>query len=364
VNLNLEYIGSEYSYNWLLILALFSVLQWFITLYIIYSNSSIKLHIVEDIQEKHPGYDRYLSFLSDNFYWFWNIFPIIYFVHFFYIEASWETWMQSLFILDVDSQIKELYEQFFYSQLSKNVDISILIILIIPSLIFGYFGQDKKHKKMIEEKTSLYWWSKTLNSKIYFLRKIFLVSNLLLIGFLTYLISKISIFITMLLNIPELNIFPFHLDGYGGLHPIMQVTAILLSMYLLRASMGLIGLDDHKGQGFSHKVGDILNIIYLPIGVALMYLIYSSIKNHLAIASEKYEISKYLSSEIYQKFLDNFKGASDKAEALSPFFDYYSILAYNSFPIDIGLFYNTAFTAVLPISIWFLVKSYQDKATT
>ena len=223
------------------------------------------------------------------------------------------------------------------------------------------FWTGQKHKKMVEAKTSLYWWSSELNSKIYFLRKIFLVSNLILIGFLTYLITKISIFISLLLNIPELNIFPFHIDGYGGLHTIMQLTSILLSMYLLRASMGLIGLDDHKGQGLSHKVGDILNIIYLPLALSLMTLVYVSIKNHLSLASEKYNITQYLSSETYQNFIDNFNSAQDKAEALSPFFDYYSILTYNSFPVDVSLFYNTAFTAVLPISIWFLVNNYQDK---
>jgi hypothetical protein len=132
-------------------------------------------------------------------------------------------------------------------------------------------------------------------------------------------------------------------------------------MYLLRASMGLIGLDDHRGQGWSHKAGDILNIIYLPIGIGLMSLVYIKIKSHLALANEKYAITEYLSSATYQEFIKKFDTTDDKAALLDSFYNYYEILTYNAFPIDINLFYNTAFTVVIPISMWFLVNNYQDK---
>ena len=37
------------------------------------------------------------------------------------------------------------------------------------------------------------------------------------------------------------------------------------------------------------------------------------------------------------------------------------ILKYNSFPIDISMFYNTVFAAVMPISIWFLIENFKGK---
>jgi len=362
MNLQLLYIGSDY--NWLFILALFSLLQWAVTIPLVYKNKSTKLYILEEIEHSHTGYKRYISFLSDNFYWFWNIFPIIFFAYFFYIEVSWSAWMQDIFMLDTGNQIKKLYNTFFYSQAASYIDIAVLVLLGLPSLIFGYFAQDKKHEKMQEEESSLYWWSSQFNSTIYLLRKLFLVNNLILVGFLTYLITKISLFITLILYMDKLNIFPFHVDGYGGLHAIMEIIAILLAMYLLRASMGLIGLDDHRGQGVSHLLGDLLNIIYLPLAVGLSVIIFHQVKLQLNLANEKFHINEYLSSDIYQNFIQQFTTAKEKSEVLGNFFDYYAILSYSSFPVDISLFYNTAFTAVVPISLWFLVNHYQNKLKT
>lgn len=371
MNYELHYVGSQY--NWLFILFILSVLQWVVTLTIVINNlgnkestlvsgkNKVTLHDANSFKKEHLDYSRYVSFLSDNFYWFWNIFPIIFFIHFFYIESSWASWMRSFFILDVSDNIKNLYASFFHSDASFYVDVAILALITVPAVAFGYFGQDKKHKKMIASKSELYWWSSELNEYVYLLRKAFLVLNLILVGFLTYIITKISIFVVLILNFSQLNVFPFHMDGYGGLHAIMEITSILISMYLLRASMGVIGLDDHKGQGLSHLIGDLLNIIYLPLGVALFSIVFYKVKNHLSAADDKFEISSYLSGAKFQAHIESFINSKDKASALNEFNDYYSILTYSSFPIDVTLFYNSAFTVVMPISIWFLINNYKDK---
>jgi len=363
INFNLNYIGQEYS--WLFYLALLSVLQHIITAYLVSNDAKdtqkVSIHTIETMEIAHPNFTRYVSYLQDHFYWFWNIFPIIFFAHFLYIDYSWSAWMQSLFLLDINEQIKELYTDFFYSTYSQAIDSFILIFISFVSLYFGYFGQDKKHKMMMQEKNELYWWSKKFNSKIYFLRKIFLVTNLILIGYLTYLITKISIFLGMILRFEKLNVFPFHVDGYGGFHFFMEITSILIAMYLLRASMGIIGLDDHKDQGTMHKVGDWANIIYLPFAIGIFSLLIYQVKRHLSLANEAYNIDQYLSLENFNAFIIKFQNSTDQVSVLNEFNNYFRILNNNSFPIDITMFYNTAFTAVMPISIWFLIENFKGQ---
>jgi len=365
MSFNLNYIGQEYS--WLFYLALLSILQLILTTLLIRidtnSTNNTSIHLVSSMQKAYPKFRRHVSFFQDHFYWFWNIFPIIFFAHFLYIDYSWPIWMKHLFLLDINDKIQNLYTLFFHSHYSDRADSFILTLVVSVSIYFGYFGQDEKHTIMLEEKKEIYWWSKKFNPKIYVLRKIFLVSNLVLIGFLTYLITKISIFLGLILAFEKLNVFPFHVDGYGGFHFLMEISSILIAMYLLRASMGIIGLDDHKDQGTMHRVGDWINIFYLPAGIILFSLLIYHVKRHLTLANESYNIDQYLSLEHFNSFVEKFKDSSDPASVLNNFNDYYEILKYNSFPIDITMFYNTAFAAVMPISIWFLIENFKGQFT-
>ncbi len=363
MNYNFNYLGSEY--NWLFYLAILSITQHIVMSLLVrkdaVSDVKTSIHTVMAMEVSHPGFKRYISYIHDNFYWFFNVFPILYFVHFFYLDYSWPGWMHSLFLLDVDGQIAALYQGFFYSNTANSVDWIIFIITVIIFPTVAYKSQDKKHTQQLKQKSELYWWSKELNPSIYALRKIFLYFNIALISFLTYLITKISIFVGLVLSLDTLNIFPFHVDGYGGLHFMMEITSILISMYLLRASMGIIGLDDHKGQGFMHQLTDWLNIIYLPVAIALFGTIIYQTKQHLNFAREKYDIDKYLSPDIYNAYIEKFKVATDKSAMLNDFSDYYDILRNSAFPIDISMYYNTAFTAVMPISLWFLMSNFKEQ---
>lgn len=335
-----NYLGSEY--NWLFYLAILSITQHIVMSLLVQKDavSDVKtsIHTVAAMEVAHPGFKRYISYIHDNFYWFFNVFPIIYFAHFVYIDYSWPNWMHSLFFLDIDGKIAALYQSFFYSDLAHGVDWVIFVITVIVFPTVAYKSQDKKHTQQLKQKSELYWWSRELNPSIYALRKIFLYFNIALISFLTYLITKISIFVGLVLSLDTLNVFPFHVDGYGGLHFMMEITSILISMYLLRASMGIIGLDDHKGQGFMHQLTDWLNIIYLPVAIALFGTIIYQTKQHLIFAREKYDIDKYLSPDIYNAKIAMFKTAVDKSQFLNDFSDYYDILRNSAFPIDISMY--------------------------
>jgi len=363
MNLELNYIGLEY--NWLFYLAVGAILQHILTALLVRDNAVSKyktsIHKVSELQQENLHFDRYISYVSDNFYWFWNIFPIIFFAHFFYMELSWSSWMSNLFLLDINKEIVNTYEYMFYSRDAEILDIIVLTLVLCLAIYGGVIIQNAKHKTMIQNKTELYWWSRTLNPIIFYLRQFFLVTNLTLIGYLTYIITKISAFLTSVLLIDDLNIFPFHVDGYSGLHFMMEIVSILLAMYLLRASMGIIGLNDHKGQGFMHQLGDWLNIFYLPLGIALFSILVYNVKRHMDIAYEKFDIAGYLNQDTFNNFIQTFKTTTDKSSAINSFNDYYAILNFNSFPIDITMFYNTIFAAVMPISVWFLMDNFKGQ---
>ena len=368
MNYNLTYLASEYTlpntefpFNWLFILATLSIVQLIITSLLVNKHNDIRLTSLKEIKSKYPGYKRHVSFHSDTFYWFWNIFPIIFYAHFFYIEASWSSWILQISMLDSTNKLNEEYQMIFHSNYSSILDIIILLFLSLTSFV-AWKEQDKKDQKMCEtqdNKHPLYWWSSKFSIKIYWIRKIFLIFNIFLIGFLTYLITKISFFIIRTLHLPDLIISPFHVDGYGGLHIIMQISAILLAMYLLRGAMGVIGLDDHKDQSSKHKFFDKLNIGYAVISIIVFsWFVYTEIKEKLFNAYVKYDISTYLSSNTYQNFIDSLSASKITPDKLSDFFDYYAILSYDSFPLDIAMYYSTIFTAVAPISVWFFMTHY------
>ena len=361
---DLNYIGSSYGYNWLMILFILSVGQWVLKGILLYFDCKSGKNIIDDVdylKSKYGGFKRYLSFEGDTFYWFWNIFPIIFYSHFFYMEHSWNRWMLKIFLLDANGELKDLYDSFFYSNEAYYLEVALIVMFAIISIQFGYFAQDKKHTKMFQEKNALYWWSKNFNPKIYFVRKLFLITNLMLVAFLTYLITKITLFVMLILYNVELNVFLFHPDNFGGLYPIMEMLSIVIAMYFLRASMGIIGLDDHKGQGFAHKVGDFMNIVYLPFAILVFSGLIYQMKLHLERSFAKYSIEEYLSSEKYQEFLNSFLTSKDQLSVVVNFNYYYSVADIPSFPIDVSLFYNAIFTVVAPVSIWFMINNFRGK---
>ena len=360
----LNYIGSSADYNWLMILFILSVSQWLVKGILLYIDHRNSRNIVDDtdyLRSKYGGFKRYLSFEGDTFYWFWNIFPVIFYSHFFYMEHSWNRWMLKIFLLDMNGGLKELYNIFFYSSAAYYLEISLIVIFALIAIYFGHFAQDKKHTKMIQEKEALYWWSKNFNAKIYFFRKLFLVTNLMLVAFLTYIITKITLFVMIILYDSEINVFLFHPDNFGGLYPIMEILSIVISMYFLRASLGIVGLDDHKGQGLAHKVGDFLNIVYLPFAILVFLGLIHRMKYHLEQSFAKYGIDEYLSSEKYQEFLNSFLTSNDKISVVIDFNHYYYIAEIPSFPVDISLFYNAIFTVVAPVSLWFMINNFRAR---
>jgi len=363
--MKLNYIGVEL--HWLSILFLLSILQWVIMGYLVYNN---KDKLFNEIKGFNNRKDK-ISFIKDHFFWFWNIYPIIFYLFFYYIEIMWSSWYQSLLMIDYNNKIKGLYENiFFISETSHwiDVDFILLFVIFIPiSILSAFYLQNKKTNEFEKNKNKIYWWDKRINPNIFLVRNIFLFFNLVLIAYITLIITKIAIFVMSALLINNLNIFPYHPDGYGGLKVFMEISAIIISIYLLRSAIGVVGYLDHgKEQGFSHIAVDTWNFMFIFLGLFFVTASIVKIKSHLNNAYEKYNIDALLSSEIYNKWINQYKVELDQnnLELVSNFSDnihnFYSIYNFNNFPLDLSLYISPIFTLILPLSLWFLFKSFES----
>ena len=363
--MKLNYLGV--NFHWLSILFFLSILQWAIIGYLVYKERD---KLFNNIQGFHERKEK-ISFTKDHFFWFWNIYPIIFYLFFYYIEIMWPSWYQSLLMIDHNDKIKILYENIFF--ISKDsywidVDFIFLFAIFIPiSLLSAFYLQNAKIDKFEKNKNKIYWWDKRINPNIFLTRNIFLFFNLVLIAYITLIVTKIAIFIISTLFINELNIFPFHPDGYGGLRVFMEISAIILSIYLLRSAIGVVGYLDHGNeQGISHVLVDTWNFIFIFFGLFFVAELIIKIQNYLKKAFDKYNLETILSPEMYNKWINQYENEVDihNLEKVSNFLDnitnFYSVYNFNNFPLDLSLYISPIFTLILPLSLWFLFKSFEQ----
>ena len=382
----MNYIGSKESINWLFILACISALQWIVTIYYLYKKYPIIGTQIDNnafnikSENRVKDYINKIPFSKDYFYIYWNIYPIVFYAFFYYLDTSWDNYLNRIIMIGGD-KAKEIYNSWFVTFDFFNLSIDykyIDLIVIIVSLFFAYiatFGtQIKKQKQFIENREKLYWWDIRISKKIYWTRFIFLFFNIILVAFIAYLGLKVVLFIANILSADTLTINPFHPDSFGGLKVLMEIASVVLAIYLLRAVMGIVGLLDHKGvKDRLQLLGDLYHTSYLFFGIGFIVFFIYKIDNILG----KIDISNLLNHQIYKTFsvcsdmnltkLEKITCqniSKDKAIQIgSDMSNYYSnLLNFNKFPIDLALFTSSIFAFVLPLSLWFAISFFENRA--
>lgn len=360
----MNYIGSGESINWLFILCCLSILQWLLT--IIYVSKNYHILGREITLEKLRGYDKKISFTHDYFYLYWNIYPIIFYMLFYYLDTSWNTYLNQIIMIGGD-KVQSVYNSWFIStELFSTtvqylwIDTLVLVIIIIIAYKATFSSQITKQITFLKNKEKLYWWDIRIVKEIFWIRFIFLFFNMILVGFTAYLITKVAFFIMAILALENtLSINPFHPDLFGGLKILMEISSIILAIYFLRAMMGIVGFLDHRGLNDKFQtLGDYYHTSYFFLGIGfILFFIYKV--NYLL---ETVDISTLLSNNIYQTYYIacDEKNISKVTQTVGNMSNYYSnLLQYNKFPIDLSLFTSSIFTFILPLSLWFIV-SFMD----
>jgi len=356
--LGLNYIGAGKSINWLFILFILSILQWILVGLEIYKCRNKLFSDIPNfrIKEKVP-------FIKDEFYVFWNIFPIILYAFFSYLDMSWNTLFKSILLLDKEHQILKFYNELFGNYAITHYDILSIIVMFLLGLC-AVFVQIDKQINFTKKCNKIYWWDIKINKLIYWYRSIFLFFNMILIGYISFILFKITVFISLVLNV-DLNVFPFHPDHYGGLKVIMEISSIIVALYLLRSLMGIVGLYDHKEQGFSQKIGDYYNLAYLFAGVILIIYQIIMFKKHLLKAFEKYNFENIIfNKDKYLEFINSFTNNLHKEvisiNDIEKIEKYYTYIDFNKFSLDINLYTSSVFTFILPLSLWFIFRYFTN----
>ena len=381
----MDYIGSHQLINWLFVLACLSILQWFITIYYLYKNYSLIGSKINPDAFKEKGkytvkeYIKVIPFSKDYFYIYWNIYPIIFYAFFYYLDTSWKAYFNQIVMIG-GNRVKDIYNSLFinFNILNYNIDYKYIDGLIVFIGIYiatrATFGtQFLKQIQFINSKKQLYWWDARISEKIYWTRFIFLFFNIILVSFIAYLGFKVVLFIVAILSIENLTINPFHPDTYGGLRVLMEISSIILAIYLLRATMGIVGLFDHKGiKDRIQFYGDLYHFSYFFIGIGFIIFFIYKIDKIL----DSIDISPLLSHNKYKSFsicndinLSNIHKIScfdynitylnNLAGNINNYYN--TILHFNKFPIDLSLLSSSIFTFILPLSIWFIINFIKNR---
>lgn len=360
---NLHYIGSNESINWLFILCCLAVIQWVITIIYVSKNYNILGRSIEVKELNH--YRDKISFTHDYYYIYWNIYPILFYAFFYYIDTSWNAYFNQIVMIG-GYQVKDLYDNFFIelplgSGISyKFIDTLILIIMISFAYMATFGTQIKKQKQFMDETNKVYWWDIRIVKELYWIRFIFLFFNMVLVGFVAYITTKVALFVLALLSMGDIifNINPFHPDLFGGLRVLMEISSIILAIYLLRAMLGIVGFLDHRGVDDTFQfIGDLYHSVYFALGIGFIMTFVYQIDNIL----ESVNIKEYLSPEKFKDFnMDINMSTSEIADKAGNMANYYAnLLQFNKFPVDLSLFTSSIFTFILPLSLWFIV-SFMD----
>jgi len=361
----MDYLGSNLYINWLFMLAVLSFLQWIFIGYYVLRNYNILGNKISN--NAFDGIEKYkdnskvrIPFIKDYFFIYWNIYPLIFYGFFYYLDVSWNNFLTQIIMIE-GKYAQNLYNYFFKNDYVKFLDLFVLIIAIILAYIGTFGTQIKKQTRFINEKDKIYWWDVRINKKIYWIRFIFLFLNIIFIAFMTYLTTKVIIFVTLVLYSKNIIINPFNPDGFGGLRVFIEISSIILSIYLLRATMGVVGLLDHKEiKCKTQFYGDLYHILYFFLGVGYIIAFMQRIHYWLSTVNLK----KYLSHDIYLYFTNqiNLTDISNMIKSSGDIANYYNkLINFNKFPADLSIFTGALFTFVLPLSLWFLIHIFEEK---
>lgn len=370
----MHYIGSHQTINWLFILACLSILQWVVTLFFVYKKyNMLGREITENAFNTRSKYDvidydeeNRISFTHDYFYIYWNIYPIIFYMFFYYLDTSWSAYLNQIIMIG-GVEAEEVYNTWFktfnFFNMNINyrwVDMLVLTIITVIAYKATFQTQIDKQIQFIKKKDKLYWWDIRISEELYWTRFIFLFFNMILVGFIAYLGLKVVLFVSNILALNNLIINPLHPDTFGGLKVLMEISSIVLAIYLLRGMMGIVGLIDHKGvDDILQLIGDIYHTLYLFLGIGfIVYFIYKvdSILGNI-------DISKLLTNDIYRTYdICNESNSTKIIQMASDISNYYgNLLHFNKFPIDLTLFTSSIFTFILPLVIWFIVRFIENR---
>jgi hypothetical protein len=360
----MNYIGSHESINWLQILFFLSISQWIFTAYYLYKY---KKNLLLSIP-KYKKYKNPIPFIKDTFYIYWNLYPIVFYILFSSIDSSFNITLANLNMITSNNAIQEAYKILFQEKYIQYFD----LIVIVTSIIIAYWGtfitQPKKQKRYISQKDKIYWWDIRLSKEIYWIRLIFLFFNLILISFLVYLLTKIAIFIMLILgNTHSIHINPFYPDNYGGLGSIINLASVIMLIYLFRGIMGIKGLIDHrKLNDKAQFLGDIYHASYLLFAIIFLFFVTHKLNILLNTVNIEYFLNNNYYIELTNSLnstISNFENLTNKINSFSNY--YKQILDFNNTPVILKIFSGTLFTLFSSFIIWFfnneIAKFFKQK---
>ncbi|NKQ40701.1 MAG: hypothetical protein HF962_03935 [Sulfurovum sp.] len=165
----MDYLGSNLSINWLFILAILSCLQWMLVGYYALKNynklgNKISNDSFVGVEQYKDNKKARIAFTRDYFFIYWNIYPIIFYSFFYYLDVSWYNYLTQI-IMIAGEVAEHYYYYLFKSNYIRFIDLLVLIIAVFIAYIGTFRVQIKKQIQYMNQKGKIYWWDIRINEK-------------------------------------------------------------------------------------------------------------------------------------------------------------------------------------------------------
>ena len=286
----------------------FAILQWIIIIFYTYNNSKEILFKLKALQKSSTGFTiiphdlrksstgfTIIPYENDNFFKIWNLLPLILnSIIFFIIYKFRLEWNEDISVLVSDSGN-------ITSFVAYKVIVGVLVCLFILVSIYSYHFQLKKQKNIECGKyKEIYWWDKRINDKIFFVRRFFLVPNMLNIFLSLLFATAVLVEIIYMIDSGSFKYIPFHGDHNGGFNALETLVLSSLLIALLWVSNSIFALVDHSKQGAEHMSSNITGIITgLAIVIITALTINTTLKFDVCSSSKKFiNLEKIILAEL------------------------------------------------------------------
>ena len=239
--------------NLLFVLLGIAILQWMLTLPLVLKNNLFRNLADFEVEAR-----RKVSFLEDKQYILWNILPIILLINYLYAWYFWADWETGLRL-----HFGEHFQQ-IYAWVEKAFGTNWILIGAIGVAIYGAFPlQLKKARRFRERKEIVYWWDREISHSIFVLRLWCLLPNLVSVILGAAFLVKVTLLVSLSALYGDVDPTLLHPDGAGGLGFMGEMALVVAAPCLIITGSGVVGLLDHRGQGFSHLFGDLALVAML-----------------------------------------------------------------------------------------------------
>jgi len=270
--------STRYQLSIAVILGVIALLQWLLLGPLAMQRGVISsLDEVPDAGVREAAEKRPLR--RDLWFVLWNIFPFAMLGLILFIDHFWTAWIAALSLVypALPATVVEV-EQFWDAAWITG------IFLVVG--VWGAVAQIPKQRGFIENKDHAYWWDWRISRRIFIVRAVVLVTNmvLLLVG-----LASVARGYHLAFSIADMAPQPvfLHPDGSAGIAPLGELALAGSLVLIFLSGCGVVAMLDHRSQGRLHLTGDLFLVSLAFVALLLFAMPLEAAHRNVLFAYEQ-----------------------------------------------------------------------------